>query len=279
MRMPEKPSFRDRVVSTKLVRALGKRAVLTLDAREQKNGGAPRHRPSGAWALEKLRFFELVPAAEIAEVAREARVFTHPKRGMRLLEDDDAMVWFVLEGGAKLCRVGPLGTRLIEAILEPGDAFGRISATGGGSVYELQCLEVTQLVAVPRARFEALLRGHPELAFAVVQHLEDRERRLVRKLESLVFKDVPTRVAEIILDLARSHSGTCTHGFAVDVRITQQDIAELAGASRQMVNRALGTLERGLYVQRIGRTLCILHMDRLQRFVDCGALPGSPGRS
>jgi CRP-like cAMP-binding protein len=102
----------------------------------------------------------------------------------------------------------------------------------------------------------------------VVQELENRQRKLVRRIEALVFKDVHTRVAETLLDLARKHQEPCSHGFAVDVRITQQDIAELVGASRQMVSRVLGDFERRLYVQRMGRVLCILHAERLHRFAE-----------
>ena len=90
----------------------------------------------------------------------------------------------------------------------------------------------------------------------------------MRRLEALAFKDVRVRVAESILQLVTEHGEPCQHGFAVDLRINQQDLAELVGASRQMVNRVLGELSRQLYVQRMGRVICVLHKERLQSYVD-----------
>lgn len=260
------PVFK-RIIATAPVRAIGRHAVAALEAREQANPKtASWRKPSGAWALERLPLFEVVPPIEVAALVHEARVYTYPKRGTTLLADDDAHVWIVVDGAVKLCRGGGSGRRFIEAILGPGDAFGRIASSTEGATYEVESLEPARVAAIARPRFEALLRAHPKLAFSVVQDLEARQRKLVRRIEALVFKDVHTRVAETLLDLARAHDEPCAHGFAVDVRITQQDIAELVGASRQMVSRVLRDFERRLYVQRMGRVLCILHSERLQRF-------------
>ena len=198
----------------------------------------------------------LVPDAEVRRLAR---------RRPHLLDEADDRVWIVLEGGVKLCRVGLAGKRLVEAILEPGDVFGRISAGAERASYEVEALEASRIAALARGQFEPLLRRHPDLAYCVVQELEDRQRRLVRRLEALVFKDVRARVAETLLELTREHGEPCPHGFAIDLRISQEDLAELVGASRQMVNRVLGELQRRLYVQRMGRVLCVLHRDRLER--------------
>jgi CRP-like cAMP-binding protein len=263
----KRPSLLRRIIATRPVRAAGKHVVAALDARERANPRAPSwHRPSGAWALERVPLFEVVPRAEIATLASEARIYTYPKRWTALLAEDDALVWIVLDGGMKLCRASSGGRRFIEAILGPGDTFGRVSPSTESATYEIEALEPTRLAAFARPRFEALLRAHPQLAFSVLQDLEMRQRKLVRRIEALVFKDVHTRVAETLLELAREHREPCSHGFAVDVRITQQDIAELVGASRQMVSRVIGDFERRLYVQRMGRVLCILHSERLQRF-------------
>jgi len=125
-----------------------------------------------------------------------------------------------------------------------------------------------------REAMATLLRAEPALSLEVVQMLETRERRLSNRLEGLVFKDVPTRVVEVLLQLSHDHGEPCQHGFAVDVRVSQQDIADLVGASRQMVNRVIRDLTIKLYVKRKGRVLCILNMARLERLAE--SLDGSP---
>lgn len=85
------------------------------------------------------------------------------------------------------------GWAWVEAILGPGDLFGRLSTGGAASTLEVESLEASELAALPRQPLEVLLRKHPDLAYSVVQELEDRQQRLVRRFESLVFKDVRAR--------------------------------------------------------------------------------------
>jgi CRP/FNR family transcriptional regulator, cyclic AMP receptor protein len=255
-----------RIKGSAPVRALARRAVAVLDERERR--ARPARSPAGAWALSRLRLLETVPEEELLALEPDAEVRVLARRRSSLLDDAAARVWVVLDGGAKLCRLGLAGKRLVEAILEPGDIFGRISAGAQPAAFEVEALEATRIAGLSRPRFELLLRRHPDLAYCVVQDLEDRQRRLVRRLEALAFKDVRARVAETLLELTREHGQPCPHGFAIDVRINQEDLAELVGASRQMVNRVLGELGRRLYVQRMGRVLCILHRDRLERLAE-----------
>lgn len=262
----EDDSFLTRLKVSPPARAFAHRAVCWLDAREQtgKPGGA-WHRPDGVWALERAGLLSALPEKELAAVGV---VRTFARGNVLVLDESETGVWIVLEGGLKLCRTGVLGQRLIEAMLERGDIFGRLTPSTESARYEVHALERGRAVAVRRARFEALLQAHPELAYAVVGELESRQRALTRRLESLVFKDVHMRVAETLLDLMREHGTPCVHGFAVDVRVTQQDIADLVGASRQMVSRVLKDFERRLYLQRVGRIICVLHRERLRRFAE-----------
>ncbi|HKE14996.1 MAG TPA: Crp/Fnr family transcriptional regulator [Kofleriaceae bacterium] len=264
MAKDDKHTLGSLIKGTAPVRALGRRAVAALDQRERLAAPGGRAR-AGAWALSRVRLLDAVPEAELVALAPDAEVCALARRRSSLLDEADERVWVVLEGGVKLCRVGLAGKRLVEAILGPGDLFGRISAGAERASYEVEALEPTRIAALARDRFEELLRRHPDLACCVVQELEDRQRRLVRRLEALVFKDVRARVAETLLELTREHGQPCPHGFAIDLRISQDDLAELVGASRQMVNRVIGEMTRRLYVQRMGRILCVLHRDRLER--------------
>jgi len=260
-------SFLMRIKESPPMRALGRRAVVVLNERERTRTRA-KPRRAGAWALERLRLLDVLPESELLSLEKESKIEVHGRRHTMLLSDDGSRVWVVLEGGIKLCRVSVLGQRVVEALLEAGDAFGRVSTGGQPASYEVQTLERSRIATLPRAQFEELLRRHPDMAYAVVQTLEDRQRRLVRRIESLVFKDVRARLAETLLELVREHGSGCAHGFAVDIRITQQDLADLVGASRQMVNRVLGELSRELYLHRTGRVICVLHRERLQRLAE-----------
>jgi CRP-like cAMP-binding protein len=88
---------------------------------------------------------------------------------------------------------------------------------------------------------------------------------LERKIVSLVFKDVPTRLAETLLELAEDLGQPCTHGFARDVVLTQQELADLIGATRQIVNATLKEWQQqGMIVLR-RHCICLADRDALRR--------------
>ncbi len=110
------------------------------------------------------------------------------------------------------------------------------------------------------------MKSNPQFAIKVIQTLEDRQRELRRNVENLLFKSITTRVAQSLHWLAREHGDRCEHGWAMDIRINQQDLADLCGASRQAVSGVLGKLERRFVIRRTGRVICILSMKRLAKY-------------
>jgi len=244
--------------------------VSRLDEKERE--GAPPPTLSGReatrlWYLRRVDLFRHFPAERIEELAGETELRNLARRESWLVADDDDRVYMVADGGIKLCRVSALGRRLVEGILDPGDVFGTLSRVAGRS-YHVEALDRAVLVSVDRGSLLKLLSVEPELCLSVLQVLEQRERRLSLRVESLVFKDVPMRVVEALVQLSRQHGDPCPHGFAVDVRVSQQDIADLVGASRQMVNRVIRDLTLKFYLKRKGRVLCILNITRLRRLAD-----------
>lgn len=249
------------------IRRSTRKLVDALERRQSASGTSTARPQASTWALAGLDLFAGLPRDEIEALLGLGR---HAEVEARTpIVVTDGAVHIVLEGGVKLARVSVLGRQLIIGLLGPGDVFGRVTAADTDESYVLEALEPSRILAIDSAAFRDLLaRG--QFAYRVVQRLEDRERELVRRVESLVFKDVRTRLVETLLALADEHGDRCTHGMAVDVRINQQDLADLVGASRQMVNRALGELSRGLYVRKMGKTLCILNRERLAGLVSTG---------
>lgn len=189
----------------------------------------------------------------------------HPARAKVLIDDRGETTYLIACGAAKLVRTGFLGRRVVETILSEGDLFGSVSGMGAPSSFVLESVADLNLILIPSEIITELVREHPEFAVVVIQTLEDQQRTLRRNVESLLFKDLTTRVIEAILWLAREHGDRCEHGWAMDVRISQQDLADLCGATRQAVSAILGKLERRFVVRRTGRVICILSMKRLAK--------------
>jgi CRP-like cAMP-binding protein len=124
-------------------------------------------------------------------------------------------VYVVLDGRVQIYRRRRFGRRVTLAILKPGDVFGEDALTpdevrGQG----VEALETTAIGALAAGEFRALLEWKPVLAWRVLQSLGRQKRLLERKVADIVFKDVPTRLAEGLLGLAEDSGEACTHGLA-----------------------------------------------------------------
>ncbi len=223
---------------------------------------------SAWWYLCHLDLFERLPQEVRERLRSRSRIAEFAGRTQIELRADGADVYVLASGCAKLLRVGWLGRRIVDDLLVAGDVFGRVTLGSRSAPRELQTVEATRVLCVAREDFLSAMRDASDFAFHVTQLIEQRERRLERRIESLLFKDVRTRVIETIVQLARDHGDRCEHGWAVDVRVNQQDIADLVGASRQIVSRVLRELEFKLYLRRKGRVICIISLARLTRLCD-----------
>jgi CRP/FNR family transcriptional regulator, cyclic AMP receptor protein len=177
--------------------------------------------------------------------------------------------YVLLEGRVKIYRRRRVGRQVTLAILKPGDVFGEDALTADG-VHEqgVEVVETTTIGALAAGEFRAFLEQKPILTWRVLQNLGQQKRLLERKIADLVFTDVPTRLAEVLLGLAEDYGEACTHGLALDLRITQQDLADLIGAMRPAVNATLKQFrERGLIYPRPS-VICIADRDGLRRVAE-----------
>lgn len=120
---------------------------------------------------------------------------------------------------------------------------------------------------------QALLDLKPALAFRVIQHLGEQRRTLERQIASLVFKDVPARLAETLLEFAHGCGQLCVHHLARELVITQQDLADLIGATRQVVNATLKQFQRRGLIDCRRNCICLANPDGLRRVAECIGYP------
>ena len=220
------------------------------------------------WYLKKVDLLSELPEEVLAAIRLSSQVRTVERRRAVTIDSADGQVHVMTEGLAKLCRVSTSGNRVVETVLREGDVFGRVLLDGPRQVCAVEAISDVSVLSMSRQAVAVAMKAHPGLALEIIQVLEDRQRRLSRQVDSLLYKDVNARVIEALLHIAKTEPDRCSHGWAVDVRITQQDLAELVGASRQAVNRALRSLEDRHFVHRMGRLLCIRDLQALSRLVE-----------
>lgn len=199
--------------------------------------------------LSRITHFWGVPILELERLAPllHERVFS---TGYSIITADEPgeAVYMILSGTAKLHVIRPDCTEVILAVLGPGEVVGEMSlADSLGRSADVSTLEESVLLWMHRSAFRTKLEEVPMLSRNLASLLSRRVRLTNAHLLSLAALDVPGRVASQLLALAREYGESTPEGTRVPMRLTQSDLAGLAGASRVRVNQALGYIrKRGL---------------------------------
>jgi CRP/FNR family transcriptional regulator, cyclic AMP receptor protein len=190
---------------------------------------------------------------EAATALRSSMTEIKLRRGEVLFHEGDSgdRAYIVLDGKVKLGRTSSDGRENLLAILGPGQMFGELSLFDPG----------------PRSHEDLLrwLDGRPQVARGLLAQIAGRLRKANDVNADLVFSDVPGRVAKALLDLADRFGRTADDGVHVHHDLTQEELAQLVGASRETVNKALADFASRGWLRLEPRSVVIMEVERLQR--------------
>jgi CRP/FNR family transcriptional regulator, cyclic AMP receptor protein len=190
------------------------------------------------------------------------------KKGDVLFHEGDSedRLYIVVSGKIKLGRSGSAGRENLLAVLGPGQMFGELSAFDPGprsttatavTPCELRTLEHEELMG--------WLADRPEVAEGLLGQMAARLRRANDVVADLVFSDVPGRVAKQLLELANRFGDPGEDGVHVHHDLTQEELAQLVGASRETVNKALADFAARGWIRLEPRSVTILDVERVER--------------
>lgn len=180
--------------------------------------------------------------------------------------DEGDRVYVVLEGKVKLGRTSSDGRENLLALLGPGQMFGELSLFDPGPrSATVTAVTDTRLIGLGHADLLPWLTGRPEVARGLLSQLAHRLRRSNDTLADLVFSDVPGRVAKALLDLGSRFGAPADQGIRVAHDLTQEELAQLVGASRETVNKALADFATRGWLKLEQRSVVLLDLDRLRR--------------
>jgi CRP/FNR family transcriptional regulator, cyclic AMP receptor protein len=189
---------------------------------------------------------------------RGQTVFQEGERGDRL--------YIIGSGKVKLGRRSTDGRENLLSILGPGEMFGELSLFDPGPrTASATAVADAQLYELGHAELIEWLERYPAVAKHLLEALARRLRRTNEALADLVFADVPGRVAKALLDLSTRFGQPVDDGLRVAHDLTQEELAQLVGASRETVNKALADFAARGWVRREGRAIVLLDLQRLQR--------------
>ena len=163
-----------------------------------------------------------------------------------LLNEGDAggSLYIVLTGKLRVYASSPEGRDVVLSELGPGEYVGELSLDGLPRSASVKSLEPTTCCVVPAAQLPGFLAEHPEFALHLSQKLTRMVRRLTEQVKSLALQDVYGRMVRLLMEL----SDPVDDERVVREKLTQQDIADRVGSSREMVNRVMKDLTTGGYV-------------------------------
>ena len=213
------------------------------------------------YSLSELTLFRGVPARELERLAPALHRRSFPSGSTVMAADQpgDAL-YAILSGSAKVHLTRPDGQEVILAVLGPGEVVGEMSlADSLGRSADVTTLEESVLLWMDRVTFSSSLGESPVLARNLAEVLSRRVRLTNAHLLSLATLDVPGRVASQILALAREYGESMPEGKRIPMRLTQSDLAALAGASRVRVNQAVGYYRKRGAISMDKEGLLIIH--------------------
>jgi len=186
--------------------------------------------------LATVPLFNGLDRSELEKFAEVTREKSYPKGSVILFEDDPGDSLFVVrEGRVKVVLIGEDGREVILGVLGVGEYFGELSLIDDRprSAHVI-AMEDSNLLVLRREDFRKRVESSPSVAWSLLTELSRRLRRADDKIGGLVLLDVPGRIARLLLDLAEE-SGT----NAIEKTLTHQTIAQMIGASRETVSRAM----------------------------------------
>ncbi len=177
-----------------------------------------------------------IPPEELKRFADVTREKQYPKGSVILFEDDPGdSLYIVRDGRVKVVLVGEDGREVILGVLGVGEHFGELSLIDDQprSAHVI-AMEDSLLLVLRRDDFRRRVEANPAVAWALLSELSRRLRRADGKIGGLVLLDVPGRIARLLLDFAQEAGGD-----TIEKPLTPQTIAQMIGASRETVSRAM----------------------------------------
>lgn len=216
--------------------------------------------------LQRYPLLSSLSPAELSQLAQMAEVRTAHKHGFIYLADEPSdYLCLLVQGTIKIGIYSPDGREIIKSILHPYTIFGELGLTGECRRSEFACAmnQEVKYCVVRMEDFRRIIQQNFELAQSIMLFLGERLRKAERQWESLILKDVRTRIVEFLKESAGARGRQVGYETLVKHGLTQQDIANLVGASRQTVTAILNELRKSNLIHFNRNSILIRDMDKL----------------
>ncbi|MFH1852811.1 MAG: Crp/Fnr family transcriptional regulator [Candidatus Neomarinimicrobiota bacterium] len=217
--------------------------------------------------LKTVPIFSELTENVLVKISELMQVRSYVKEQMILMEEALGDSFFVIsKGSVKITRLSEDGREVILAMLGEGEFFGEMSLLDGETrSANVVAIEDAEVMVLNRNDFLSLLERYPRIAISLLEELTRRLRKSDQQIESLSLSDAEKRIAITLIRLSEE-LGVIRHGAVTIKNLPyQQDIANMAGTSRETVSRTLKLLEEKEYIQRTGKMLVVHDFNHFRR--------------
>jgi CRP-like cAMP-binding protein len=180
--------------------------------------------------------------------------------------DEGDHLYVIVEGKLKLGTSSGDGRENLLSILGPGEMFGELSLFDPGPrTSTATAVTDAKLLSLGQEKLIPWLATNPNVSLQLLARLAQRLRRTNEAVGDLVFSDVPGRVAKALIDLGERFGKQSDEGLFVHHDLTQEELAQLVGASRETVNKALADFAGRGWLKLDGRAVLITDLERLTK--------------
>lgn len=210
--------------------------------------------------------FSDLPEETIEKISQVGFRRTYKKDSIILMEDEvGGALFIIVNGKVKVTRTSNDGREVILNILTESDIFGEMALLDGQTrSATVSALENSELFIIQRNQFLEFLKEHPEISIALMQELSKRLRSADMQIKSLSLKDAEGKVATVILQLAND-IGRIRQGIVeIEKLPLQQDLANMAGTSRETISRTLHSFVKKGLIELEGSKLRIFNYEKFK---------------
>jgi CRP/FNR family cyclic AMP-dependent transcriptional regulator len=184
----------------------------------------------------------------VLEFGDKAEIYAQGTR----LEDQ----YWLLNGLVKLAHVDENGNQVTTAILRRGDVFGNL-LTSAMAEHTAAAIGDVRVFRIGQPDIDRLIRADSDFAAALLAQIAQARQRAEGRLIEILTKTVDQRLIAVLKDLAAAFGTRCSHGYALEIRLTQQDLADLVCATRPVVTKVMNELRRGGFLDYTRDLICL----------------------
>ncbi len=196
--------------------------------------------------LKDIPFLANLPDEDLTALASHAKKGSFPKRAIIITEGEETeSLYILLTGKVRVFSSDESGKEVTLKILESGSYFGELSLLDNEPrSVSIMTLEKVTCGIISKSNFKQWLKEHPDATFGLIQDLSKKIRSLTHKIKDLALSNVYERTIKILKEMAVEKDGVLT----ISDKITQQELANMVGSSREMVNKIMKELTKGGYI-------------------------------